>query len=1022
MSDKKISVIIPLYNTEKYIKRCLDSILKQTYSALEIIVVDDNSTDKGPDFAAELAKSDSRIKILHHEKNMGLFHARITGVENATGDYIAFVDSDDYISADFFRVLVEKAEANSCDIVIGKVTHEDERGYRYVHNLYDSIEFGTMEDDEILSAFWEQCGCNFIWHTVWNKLYSKKLWDKALPILKRQDKHLIMTEDLVFSSVLMNYAERLSATEYGCYYYFQHSGASTSVGADKKKFEKNINDLKTAFDFVESVICSKEYRLDVKDNFIKWKRLYKFFWRRNIENSGLSDNDKNMLYRLLDNNFGENEENAEYPDYPDYFYTVSTEYDNRYNDIIDRINSDAIKCVSFDIFDTSILRPFYRPTDVFVMLDKTFAKEYPKEKRSFSQLRINAEKALRDEKIYGAFACKEEITLKEIYEKIAALSFIDENTLSRFMQYEQLYELKFCRARKSVFNIYKAALRLGKEVFFTSDIYLDEKFIIKLLKNNGYDKYDGLILSCIEEKTKRTGELYKVLIDKAKCDKEQILHIGDNWESDVASAKAAGINAQFYPAPLDCIQYNVPDICSTHSCCPYSEPSGSMINFEKSLQFLGVRTALAVAANKLYDNPFISYNKRSEMNCSPRYLGYYALGMHILGFVKWFTESAADMGYDTLAFIARDGWLPMKAYEIIKEYYPSAPKEKYIYTSRKASLVWGVKKAADLFNLYDCINPQKCTPDNFAELISPVIENYDSLVLKANDIDVNKPIGGYESFCRLVKIIGANFFSEDKCKKYSRCMAEYFADILSGKTACVDIGYSGRTQELLKTLTGKTIDAFYVHTNDGAAFDTERKHKFSIYSFYDYTPSITGGIREVLISKCAPSCTGYSIEENSVKPVFEAQRYSYPERFLMSGIQNGCLDFIRDFCSLFGEYLDIMEMRGTDVSYPYEYFLGTLTDIDAHMFDCLKFEDDMWLGNTVPMPEYWKNCIRYHKIVPFYLQDRQYGYDEYRLQEELFYKKGIDKKGKLRKALFWYAVDRTVFNEKLKKAFGKNKE
>lgn len=1017
MNNPKISIIVPVYNTEKYLARCIESITSQTYRNFELIAVNDGSTDNSIELLENIAKKDERVIIINHEKNKGLYHARITGVEHSNGEYIGFVDSDDYISCDYYRTLLEKAEETHSDIVVGRAVHEDENGYRWIHNMYHFIEFGVLEGDDVVSEYWKQEGRNFIWHTIWNKLYSKRIWDKALPHLKKQNKHLIMAEDFAFSSVLYNYAEKLTSVDYGAYFYFQNAAASTSNSGGFGKFAKNIGDLKTAFDFVKDFVGSDNYRINAKKQFKAWSDLYRFFWQGNINNSGLSAKEKKELGQILDDSLP-NHGNKIHD--PSYFYITTTGYDNRYNDIINAVVSDKFDCISFDIFDTAIVRPFFKPTDLFEIINKEFHKIAPAERRKFSEIRIKAEEIARKEKIYFYNSQKEDITLDDIYEKIGELTSLSRDTLDQLMELEQCFELKFCKARKSVLNIYKAALLTGKRIYFTSDMYLGKDFIVELLNKNGYVEFEDILVSSEENASKRTGSLYEILVKKCVCDAEKIIHIGDNWDCDVVNAKKAGLKPFFYPGATQCIQYNIPDIKSTHSCCPYSEPSGSIVNLEKSLQFLGTRTALVTAANKIYDNPFISFNEWSEINCSPKYLGYYALGMHMLGFTKWFAENAVKNRYDTLAFIARDGYLPMKAYEIVKKYYPGAPVEKYLYTSRKASLVWGVTSADDLYELYDFINPKTCTPDEFAELISPLISEYDRAVAEDEGVDAGAPFNNYETFCSFIKVIDKNFFDKEKCEKYNKKMSAYLLNILKGKTACVDIGYSGRTQDLLYRLTNKHTDAFYIHTNDGNANERKRSSNFEIYSYYDYTPAITGGIREVLISKYGPSCIGYDLD-GEVKPIFEEFEFRYPEDFLMNTAQKSCIEFIKDFCDIFGEYLDIMDMRSYDISYPYEFFLSTLTDADAAMFSCLRFEDDMWMGKTVSLTDFWKDCIRYHKIIPFYRQGGErviFRQDDSDLSYRLFYKNGIDKKGKLQKALFWYAADRDLFKQKLKNLFG----
>lgn len=99
--------MVPVYNTEKYLERCIESLVNQTYRNIELIIVDDESPDNSPQICDEWAEKDDRVKVIHKEKNGGLSAARNTGIEHATGDYIAFFDSDDFVD----KTLIEKAAA-----------------------------------------------------------------------------------------------------------------------------------------------------------------------------------------------------------------------------------------------------------------------------------------------------------------------------------------------------------------------------------------------------------------------------------------------------------------------------------------------------------------------------------------------------------------------------------------------------------------------------------------------------------------------------------------------------------------------------------------------------------------------------------------------------------------------------------------------------------------------------------------------------------------------------------------------
>lgn len=169
MQKALISIIVPVYKVEKYIKRCLNSIINQTYTNLEIILVDDGSPDKCPEICDEYSKKDKRIKVIH-QKNMGLSVARNNGIKSATGEYIGFVDGDDYIEKtmfeDLFKALIENdAQMSICNF---KVITDKEQ---YIKNNYPENKTYTKKEflKEILLD-------KNIQSYVWNKLYIKDLF------------------------------------------------------------------------------------------------------------------------------------------------------------------------------------------------------------------------------------------------------------------------------------------------------------------------------------------------------------------------------------------------------------------------------------------------------------------------------------------------------------------------------------------------------------------------------------------------------------------------------------------------------------------------------------------------------------------------------------------------------------------------------------------------------------------------------------------------------------------------------
>lgn len=168
--DNLISVIIPIYNVEKYLTRCVDSIINQTYRNIEIILVDDESPDKCPEICDRYLNKDNRIKVIH-KKNGGLSDARNKGMDIAKGDYIAFVDSDDYIALDMYENLISLIEKYNADISSCSVYkfYEDED-----INLNCNQEYNVKvySNEQALKSLIEE---KEIKQTVWNKIYKKSV-------------------------------------------------------------------------------------------------------------------------------------------------------------------------------------------------------------------------------------------------------------------------------------------------------------------------------------------------------------------------------------------------------------------------------------------------------------------------------------------------------------------------------------------------------------------------------------------------------------------------------------------------------------------------------------------------------------------------------------------------------------------------------------------------------------------------------------------------------------------------------
>lgn len=212
-----ISVIIPVYKVEKYLDRCIRSVVDQSYRNLEIILVDDGSPDQCGKICDEWAEKDKRIKVIHKE-NGGLSDARNAGLDIATGEYIGFVDSDDYIHPEMYRKMHERAKESNADLIMCNFFRVDEL------NKMCAFNENVCEDGFIDKRIALKNICKYSSYVaVWNKLYKRHLFqDIRFPKGKLEEDRFVMPCIYDNCSIIVSVSEK--------YYYYVQTSDSISRG------------------------------------------------------------------------------------------------------------------------------------------------------------------------------------------------------------------------------------------------------------------------------------------------------------------------------------------------------------------------------------------------------------------------------------------------------------------------------------------------------------------------------------------------------------------------------------------------------------------------------------------------------------------------------------------------------------------------------------------------------------------------------------------------------------------------
>ena len=247
-----VSMIVPVYNSEKTLSRCIDSILNQTYRDFELILLNDGSTDTSGEICDAYAKKDSRVRVVHKE-NTGVSDTRNRGIDLARGEYLQFLDSDDWITPDATALFVRTATEQQCDMVISQFyrvigEHVSQKG---------AIDEDGLMDRSTYANHMMQKPADFYYGVLWNKFYKRSIITEHR---LRMDQSISWCEDFMFNLEYVRHTQTIYAMKVPVYYYVKTKGSLVSQGMSMKKM---IRMKRTVFacynDFYKDVFDEAEY-------------------------------------------------------------------------------------------------------------------------------------------------------------------------------------------------------------------------------------------------------------------------------------------------------------------------------------------------------------------------------------------------------------------------------------------------------------------------------------------------------------------------------------------------------------------------------------------------------------------------------------------------------------------------------------------------------------------------------------------------------------------------------------------
>ncbi len=458
-----------------------------------------------------------------------------------------------------------------------------------------------------------------------------------------------------------------------------------------------------------------------------------------------------------------------------------------------------VDVVSFDIFDTLIERPFSSPSTIFDLIQSDISKIAKHDISNFRDMRLKAKNNVDVEKY------KEEVSLELRYKQICKDLNLNCDYRS-LMEIELNEEYRLCSTKLIGKALYDKAINMGKKVILITDIFFDTKFLKKLLEKTGYDSNVEIYNSNDYGYLKHSGNLYPFVISSLGIPSSKILHVGDNIISDIKMANEKGLKTFHVDTSINILKSISPIIDAT--------------KFENK-KFESI--SHGVIASKLSHYPMITTHHGFCGGC-PEKFGYSVASHMFLGMAKWILENAIENKYERIYFLARDGEIIKRVYDVLAKYNNDAPKSVYLLASRRsvrvASLI-SEQSISDELSLALSDISKNQAPSTIREFIKSrfgLDTSSDEFAQYSNILDTRAEIGNKAKIKEVFKskLIVDGIINNSRKERDS--LLDYYSQNFlcpnsKDKVAFVDIGHKGSLQRGI-------CDLLHIEQSDGYYFST----------------------------------------------------------------------------------------------------------------------------------------------------------------------------------------------------------
>ncbi len=594
--------------------------------------------------------------------------------------------------------------------------------------------------------------------------------------------------------------------------------------------------------------------------------------------------------------------------------------------------NDTIKVISFSAIGVLVEYPMVSYGEIINLLEKKARYLLRDNAFPFVEARLDAERKILS-------ACPTNASdLDAIYAYLASRGILPEECARKLLDAEIHLNIKYLKARKPSRALFQSALSSGKRIITIDDTFLNPDLVRQSLSAQGYEGIHAIYTSSPGRGCKANGSLYKTALEDLQLPPRNLLHVGVDEAADLHAPSKLGISCALGQSSFDHFK--------SHTSSYGLWSKRNLINRVDP----AFRSMIGLSATTVFDRPAERREDVSNVfRGDPYVLGYHAVGPFLLNLVKWITSRAKRNKNDVVAFVARDGFLVQKAYDMISEIFDDAPASLYIRISRSTCLPFDLNSSASvifnhkILNISQDITVRDALKIRFDVTADGNIEAF----FNSRGQCLDQKLGDSPQAFEIMSSEEVGALKSIKAKQIR--LSEYYQQELGhfSRVGLFDVGYNARSQRTIEKIIDKPLNGYYISSFHPVVEMEESG--FDISNFLNppqnrwvSNPGFATAVLELILSEFSVG-TIVDVDQQNGKwlPVLEKHSIASETEKLLTTIQCGALDFIQNAKNTFGDDLKLMPISANTSFFLLNSFMTNPSPKDAALFQGVNFSNSV---------------------------------------------------------------------------------